>query len=59
MHDATAVNYHEWQVCRPAIIKGSGLGLPVYKYLKDPLMRKFGEEWYEKLEAQAVLLNKK
>lgn len=59
MHDAIAVNYHEWQVCRPAIIKGNGLVLPVYKFLKDPLTRKFGEEWYSKLEAQAELLNKK
>lgn len=59
MHEATAVNYHQWQVCSPAIDKGEGLGLPVYKFLKDPLTRKFGEEWYAKLEKEAKKLNKK
>jgi hypothetical protein len=50
LNDMTAVNYHQWDVCKPAVIKGDRLGLPVYKFLKDPLTRKFGEEWYQKLE---------
>lgn len=51
--DKTALNYHQWTVCKPARTKGENIGLPLYKYLKDPLIRMFGEEWYEKLEAVA------
>lgn len=45
-----ALNYNEWSVCRPARIKGRELGLPLYKFLRDPLIRRFGEEFYEQLE---------
>jgi hypothetical protein len=48
----TAVNYHKWSVCAPALIKGKKEGVPLYRYLKDPLVRKFGEAWYEKLAAE-------
>ncbi len=44
-----AVNYHVWDVCKPALIEGKKTGVPLYIYLKDSLTRKFGEEWYEKL----------
>lgn len=46
----TAVNYHRWSVCKAAEILGQKEGLPVYKFLKEPLIRKFGNEWYEQLE---------
>lgn len=46
----TAVNYHRWSVCKAAEILGQKEGLPVYKFLKEPLIRKFGSEWYEQLE---------
>ena len=42
----TAVNYDRWEICAPACIKGESVKLPLYKFLKDPLIRKFGEEWY-------------
>jgi hypothetical protein len=48
----TAVNYHKWSVCAPALIKGKKEGVPLYRYLKDPLVRKFGEEWYDKLAGE-------
>ena len=48
--DFTAVNYHRWSVCKAAEILGQKEGLPVYKFLKEPLIRKFGQEWYEQLE---------
>ncbi len=48
----TAVNYHKWSVCAPALIKGKKEGVPLYRYLKDPLVRKFGEAWYEKLAGE-------
>ena len=58
LNDMTAVNYHNWSVCKPALIKGKDLGLPVYKFLKDPLTRKFGKEWYQKLEDRVAKLKK-
>lgn len=44
-----AVNYHKWNICSTALISGKKTGLPLYKYLKQPLIRKFGEGWYNKL----------
>lgn len=44
-----AVNYEEIPLCYDAIEKGERLGVPVYKFLKDPLTRKYGKEWYDNL----------
>ncbi len=44
-----AINYHRWDVCKSAVILGKKNNVPVYKFLKEPLIRKFGELWYEKL----------
>lgn len=44
-----ALNYNRWNVCRDAVKKGRELHLPVYKFLKEPLIRRFGAEFYEKL----------
>lgn len=46
----TAVNYHRWEVCKAAEVLGRCEKVPVYKFLKEPLVRKFGEAWYEALE---------
>jgi hypothetical protein len=43
------LQYHRWDVCRPAVKKGHELGLRIYQFLKDPLTRRFGAEWYEEL----------
>jgi hypothetical protein len=48
--DFKAVNYHKWQICDDACELGEELGVPVYKFLKEPLIRKFGQEWYAELE---------
>ncbi len=50
----TAVNYHRWNVCACAERNGKALRLPVYKFLKTPLIRRFGEAWYTELEAAAA-----
>jgi len=55
----TAVNYHHWQVCRAAELLGEKVGLPVYKFLKEPLVRRFGEDWYNQLEIAAEALSNK
>jgi hypothetical protein len=56
----TAVNYHQWSVCNCARKLGGKLGVPVYQFLKEPLIRKFGNEWFEQLEiADSELKNRK
>ena len=45
----TAVNYHEWEVCRCAVAKDNPNRKPLYEYLKEPLIRRFGQEWYDEL----------
>ncbi|MDR1381665.1 MAG: DUF3109 family protein [Tannerella sp.] len=51
--DYKAVNYHRWKVCRAAEILGEQKNIPVYRFLREPLIRKFGEEWYNALDACA------
>jgi len=51
-----AVNYDRWDVCAPACKLGKSLKVPVYKFLKESLTRKYGEEWYKELEIAAGLL---
>lgn len=45
----TAVNYHRWKICRPAETLGRKLGLRLYQFLKQPLINRFGQEWYDEL----------
>jgi len=44
-----AVNYHQWQICKPALDEGTKEGIPLYAFLKDALIRRYGEAWYQKL----------
>jgi len=52
-----AVNYHKWQVCEPACACGQSLKVPVYRFLREPLIRRFGEAWYAELEEVAAHWN--
>ena len=45
----TALNYHRWDVCRDAVERGKREGIKVYQFLREPLIRRFGAEWYEQL----------
>lgn len=47
--DFDAINYDRWSICSPACSLGAELQVPVYKFLKDALIRKYGEEWYNGL----------
>lgn len=49
----SALNYHEWPICSPACDLGKELQVPVYKFLKSPLVRKYGEEFYNTLSEAA------
>lgn len=44
-----AVNYHRWQICDSALRKGRKEDVPLYVFLKDALIRKYGVAWYDKL----------
>ncbi len=45
----TAVNYHSWKICKCAEVLGRALNIRVYQFLKEPLIRRFGQEWYDEL----------
>lgn len=47
------ITYNRWDVCKDAVKKGEELQLPIYRFLKEPLIRRFGEEWYKKLSDAA------
>ncbi len=51
--DFDAVNYHRWDICKPACSLGDEHKLAVYQFLKEPLVRKFGADWYGELDAIA------
>lgn len=54
----TALNYDRWSVCRPALRLGKKTGIKLYQFLKEPLICKFGEEWYQEVCQIAELLSK-
>lgn len=54
-----AVNYHKWDICKCAKIKGESENVPLYTFLKAPLERKYGKDWYTDLEKANNLINKK
>lgn len=51
----TAVNYHRWSICRDAVANGRRLGIRLYQFLKQPLIERFGAEWYAELKANCEL----
>jgi hypothetical protein len=54
----TAVNYDKWDICDDACTLGKELQFPVYKFVKEALVRRFGEDWYLELEKVALDLKK-
>lgn len=57
-NNITALNYNRWDVCRDAVEKGRREGIKVYQFLREPLIRRFGSEWYEQLVIVANELQK-
>lgn len=51
-----ALNYNRWDVCHDAVKKGNELRLPVYRFLRDPLVHRFGEDFYQQLCDAAQLI---
>ncbi|MCB0756114.1 MAG: DUF3109 family protein [Flavobacteriales bacterium] len=54
-----AVNYNKWSICKPACDCGAKLDVPLFKFLKEALTRKYGDAWYEELEMIDQLRRKK
>lgn len=54
-----AVNYHRWSVCKAAVLLGEKENVPVYKFLKEPLVRKFGQAWYDEMVIAAAELEER
>lgn len=44
-----ALNYDRWPICSPACSFGKELNVPVYKFVREALIRAYGEVWYDKL----------
>jgi len=51
--DYTVLNYHKWDICKSACSFGASLNVPLYNFLKEPLIRKLGKGWYEEMEEVA------
>jgi hypothetical protein len=43
------LNYHKWHICHSAVLNGEKNKIPLYDFLKDPLIRKYGKKWYNEL----------
>lgn len=54
----TAVNVHRWNICQPARDLGKQLQMPVYQFLKKPLIRRFGQAWWNECDLAAKELKK-
>jgi hypothetical protein len=57
--DMVGLNYHVWDICKCAREKGKELNLRVYQFLKQPLIDRFGAEWYKSLEEAVAELKAK
>jgi len=49
-NDYKALNYDKWSICEPACACGDALDVPVFRFLKEPIIRAFGEDFYKELE---------
>lgn len=49
-HDFKALNYDTWNICAPACACGEKLDVPVYRFLKEPIIRAFGAGFFEEME---------
>ena len=54
-----ALNYHSWQICQPALLLGQKTGIPVYRFLKEPIIRVFGKDFFEEMEKVEMALSEK
>lgn len=58
LQDFEALNYHHWPICSPACKLGKELNVKVYRFLKEAIIRKYGAEFYDKLEQASTYFRK-
>lgn len=51
------LNYHRWDICKVATLLGEQKKLRLYEFLREPLIRRFGEDWYKELQIVVRELN--
>ncbi|MCS6916460.1 MAG: DUF3109 family protein [Chitinophagales bacterium] len=51
-----AVNYHRWNICAPACTAGRNQGIRLFEFVRQALIRRYGEQWYEQLNGAAAQL---
>ncbi|MFM7770128.1 MAG: DUF3109 family protein [Bacteroidota bacterium] len=56
--DYIGLNYHKWPICEPACTCGSKLKIPVFRFLKDPIIRRFGLDYFNQLHEAYELWKK-
>lgn len=54
----TAVNYEVWDICDPACALGDKLKVPAYRFVREALIRRFGEDFYNRLDGAAEYMKK-
>lgn len=59
LKEFTALNYHYWPICNPALVCGAKVDLKVFRFLREPLIRKFGIDFFDQLEAADAELEAK
>lgn len=57
--DFDALNFNTWHICKPACECGAKLDVKVYRFLKEPIIRAFGEDFYAEMEIINSELEKK
>ncbi len=57
-NNVIGINYNRWDICKDAVTLGRKLNIHVYEFLKEPLIRRFGKDWYGELLAVADELKK-
>lgn len=53
LDELEALNYDQWSICSAAVTLGKKEDVPIYKFLREPLIRKYGQQWYQQLEYAA------
>lgn len=53
---SVGLNYHRWSVCEAARKRGEELGIPVFRALREPIVRRFGEEFFAALECAEEMI---
>jgi hypothetical protein len=49
LREGEALNYHKWHICNKALENGMKLKMPLYLFLEEALIRKYGRNWYNRL----------